>query len=122
MEPILEFFWKTFQDFLSDSVLERVCNCLEQLKSFFRFPRYANEVKCKEEKRCLNGEGVCKQNTRLVYFLKKTTKCQKVTQKDGGHVLLEQWKLVEQKIGISCECQLLQVSKLKNMVIRNTSG
>ena len=91
-------------------------DCLEQL-FFFRFPRFANEVKCDETKTCLKGEGVCKQNTRLVHFLKKTTKCQKVSEKDGSQVLLEQWVLVKEEISISCECQILKNSKLKSLLL-----
>ena len=101
---------------MNDCFLERVCNCLEQLKSFFRFPRFANEVKCEEKKTCLKGEGVCKQNTRLVHFLKKTAKCQKVSQ-NNKHVFLEQWVLVKEKISISCECQILKGSKFKSFYL-----
>ena len=48
---------------------------------------------------------------------KTTAKCQKVSEKDGSQVLLEQWVLVKEEISISCECQILKNSKLKSLLL-----
>ena len=73
-----------------------------------------NEVKCNSTK-CFKGEGICKQHKQPMHFLRKTSECQKVTQK-GKDIWLEKWKLVREDVNVSCECQMIETSKLAPLI------
>jgi len=82
-----------------------------------RFPRYVNEVTCgaKKVKTCFKGEGLCKQNMRLMNFLRKSNTCNRVPH-NGSMVWVEKWELVREPIRVSCECQMGKNSSLVSLV------